>query len=57
MDTYEKLKQEVDDDELFLFIDGSHPTQRKNWRMAGCPPDIEAHMMETAGNRTRLNIM
>ncbi|CAI1173302.1 Transposase and inactivated derivatives [Serratia proteamaculans] len=57
MDTYEKLKQEVGDDEPILFIGGVHPTQGTKLAYGGMPVGEKAHVVETTGSRTPLNIM
>lgn len=57
VETYEKLKQEADDDEPILFIDGVHPTQGTKLAYGWMPAGKKAHVVETTGSRTRLNIM
>lgn len=57
VETYEKLKQEADDDETILFIDGVHPTQGTKLAYGWMPAGKKAHVVETTGSRTRLNIM
>ncbi|ELQ8433380.1 winged helix-turn-helix domain-containing protein, partial [Salmonella enterica] len=57
VETYEKLKQEAGDDEPILFIDGVHPTQGTKLAYGWMPAGKKAHVVETTGSRTRLNIM
>lgn len=57
METYEKLKQEAGDDEPLLFIDGVHPTQGTKLAYGWMTAGKKAHVVETTGSRTRLNIM
>lgn len=57
VETYEKLKQEASDDEPILFIDGVHPTQGTKLAYGWMPAGKKAHVVETTGSRTRLNIM
>ncbi|TNL06546.1 IS630 family transposase [Kosakonia cowanii] len=57
VETYEKLKQEAGDDEPILFIDGVHPTQGTKLSYGWMPAGKKAHVVETTGSRTRLNIM
>lgn len=56
-ETYENLKQEASDDEPVLFIDGVHPTQGTKLAYGWMPAGKKAHVVETTGSRTRLNIM
>lgn len=57
VEIYEKLKQEARDDEPILFIDGVHPTQGTKLAYGWMPAGKKAHVVETTGSRTRLNIM
>ncbi|EDY5736543.1 IS630 family transposase [Salmonella enterica] len=57
IETYENLKQEASDDEPILFIDGVHPTQGTKLAYGWMPAGKKAHVVETTGSRTRLNIM
>ena len=57
VEVYEKLKQEAGDDEPILFIDGVHPTQGTKLAYGWMPAGKKAHVVETTGSRTRLNIM
>lgn len=57
VEIYEKLKQEAGDDEPILFIDGVHPTQGTKLAYGWMPAGKKAHVVETTGSRTRLNIM
>lgn len=54
---YELLKQDANDEEPILFIDGVHPTQGTKlaygWMRAG----KGAKQVETSGSRSRLNMM
>ncbi|MBK0019646.1 IS630 family transposase, partial [Kosakonia sp. S42] len=57
VEIYEKLKQEAGGDEPILFIDGVHPTQGTKLAYGWMPAGKKAHVVETTGSRTRLNIM
>ncbi|EHP1714783.1 IS630 family transposase [Salmonella enterica subsp. enterica serovar Javiana] len=57
IETYENLKQQASDDEPILFIDGVHPTQGTKLAYGWMPAGKKAHVVETTGSRTRLNIM
>ncbi|EGA7637396.1 IS630 family transposase [Salmonella enterica] len=57
VEAYEKLKQEAGDDEPILFIDGVHPTQGTKLAYGWMPAGKKAHVVETTGSRTRLNLM
>lgn len=56
-ETYENLKQQASDDEPIMFIDGVHPTQGTKLAYGWMPAGKKAHVVETTGSRTRLNIM
>jgi len=57
VEAYEALKQRAGDDEPILFIDGVHPTQGTKLAYGWMPAGKKAHVIETTGSRTRLNIM
>lgn len=57
METYNALKQQAGDDEPILFIDGVHPTQGTKLAYGWMPAGKKAHVVETTGSRTRLNLM
>ncbi|WP_445081516.1 IS630 family transposase, partial [Martelella alba] len=57
VETYEKLKREAGEDEPILFIDGVHPTQGTKLAYGWMPAGKKAHVVETTGSRTRLNLM
>lgn len=57
VEVYEKLKQEAGDDEPILFIDGVHLMQGTKLAYGWMPAGKKAHVVETTGSRTRLNIM
>lgn len=57
IETYENLKQQASNDEPILFIDGVHPTQGTKLAYGWMPAGKKAHVVETTGSRTRLNIM
>lgn len=57
VETYNNLKQQAGDDEPILFIDGVHPTQGTKLAYGWMPAGKKAHVVETTGSRTRLNIM
>jgi transposase len=57
VETYNALKQRAGDDEPILFIDGVHPTQGTKLAYGWMPAGKKAHVVETTGSRTRLNLM
>ena len=54
--SYEKLKEELPQDEMILFMDSSHPTQQTRlaygWILKG-----ESHYIPTTAGRHRVNVM
>jgi transposase len=57
VETYSALKQQAGSDEPVLFIDGVHPTQGTRLAYGWMPAGKKAHVVETTGSRTRLNLM